>query len=293
MYIKGDKECKQYMKLRSSPYVLRVYAGKRNDPIEESYSELLLFTAWRDEKKNFCNDSKNFRDIIRVMFLRDGEEISDVDEDILRNTPKKGCEVERNRKNIYPHSTRISELRKLLEEYDFQNAKKDNFDPSAEQQNADDCEDDDNDSDYDISEEFPNYSNPYNKVKKDKPSKLERCDFKLPDIPQVQINDAVVDDIETMKAGIKTLSYEQRVVFDKYIDFSKRVMCSVRYGGNVETDPPRLIVHGGGGVGKTYLINLISQWVHHLLTSWGDNSLYPKITRFAATGVAAFLIGEK
>ena len=284
------------MKLRASPYVLRIYAGKRKDPIEESYSELLLFTAWRDEKGTFCNDKKDFRDIIRVMFLRDDEEILDINEDILRNTPKKGCEVERNRKKIYPHSERISELRELLEEYDFlKNAKQgEDLDPAAEQQNADDFENDDNDeSDYDISEEFPNYSNlPYNKNKKDKSSKLERCDFKLPDVPQVQIDDAVVDDVDTMKAGILTLSYEQRVVFDKYIDFCKRVMCSVRYGGNVETDPPRLIVHGGGGVGKTYLINLISQWAHHLLSSWGDPSLYPKITRFAFTGVAAFLIGK-
>ena len=287
--IQGEKNYKQYMKLRASPYVLRIYAGKRKDPIEESYSELLLFTAWRDERTTFGNDEEDFRDMIRVMFLREGEELTDINEDILRNTPKKGYEVEKNRKKIYPHSDRIGELRELLEEYDFlRNAKMDN-----EQQNADDCEDDNEESDNDISEEFPKYSDlPYAKNKKNTSSKLERCDFKLPDVPQIQQGDTFVDDVELMKDTVRTLSYEQRVVFDKYIDFCKRVMCSIRYGGNVETDPPRLIVHGGGGVGKTYLINLISNWVHHLLSSWGDNSIYPKITRFAYTGVAAFLIGK-
>ena len=44
-----------------------------------------------------------------------------------------------------------------------------------------------------------------------------------------------------MKRKVKTLSYEQRCVFDKYIDFCKRVMCSVRYGGNIDTTPPKLI----------------------------------------------------
>ena len=293
--IQGEKTYKQYMRLRSNPYVLRIYAGKRKDPIEESYSELLLFTAWRDERTTFGNDEEDFRDIIRVMFLREDEELSDINEDILRNTPKKGCEVERNRKKVYPHSDRIGELRKLLEEYDLKYAKKDELDPAAEQENADNCEDDSNDeNENDISEEFPKYSDlPYAKNKKDTFSKLERCDFKLPDVPQVQQGDTIVDDVEKMKANVRTLSYEQRVVFDKYIDFCKRVMCSIRYGGNVETDPPRLIVHGGGGVGKTYLINQISNWAHHLLSSWGDNSLYPKITRFAYTGVAAFLIGKK
>ena len=91
--IQGEKNYKQYMKLRASPYVLRIYAGKRKDPIEESYSELLLFTAWRDERTTFGNDEEDFRDMIRVMFLREGEELTDINEDILRNTPKKGYEV--------------------------------------------------------------------------------------------------------------------------------------------------------------------------------------------------------
>ena len=95
-----------------------------------------------------------------------------------------------------------------------------------------------------------------------------------------------------MKRAVRLFSFEQRMVFDKYIDFCKRVMCAIRYGGNIDTSPPRIIVHGGGGVGKSYLIKVLSQWVQKILSSWGDVSEYPKLTRFAYTGAAAYLIGK-
>ena len=299
------------MKLRGNPYVLRIYSGKRKDSIEELYSEMLLFSHWRDEEKTFLNDDEDFRRLIREMFKtenggnpNDGpvnEENSD-DEQVDEKFKKKvedlkskglfkyrGSEVYNNRKRIYPHSQRIKELRKLLEEEDLlRNTKMDNvLDPTAEQKNADDGEnqsEDENISDElaDPSEEFPKYSKPpYAKNKKVTPPKQEECKFKLP----------TLDDMETMKDNVRKLSFEQRCVFDKYIDFCKRVMCSVRHGGNIDTTPPKLIVHGGGGVGKSYLIQLLSQWVHYILSSWGDISLYPKLTRFAYTGAAAFLIG--
>ena len=306
-------ESRQYMKLRRDPYVLRIYSGKRKDHIEESYSEMLLFSHWRDEKKTFLNDDEDFRKLIREMFkTENGENLIDVPvgEENSHDEPvdekfqeklddftskglfkKRGSEVERNRKRIYPHSQRIQELRKLLEEEDLlRNTKMDDvLDPTAEQKDADEDEnqsDDENVSDElaDPSEEFPKYSKPpYAKNKKVTPPKQEECKFKLP----------TLDDMETMKDNVRKLSFEQRCVFDKYIDFCKRVMCSVRHGGNIDTTPPKLIVHGGGGVGKSYLIQLLSQWVHRILSSWGDITLYPKITRFAYTGAAAFLIGMK
>ena len=94
-----------------------------------------------------------------------------------------------------------------------------------------------------------------------------------------------------MKRNVHNLSFEQRVVFDKFINFAKSVMCAVRHGGNIDTTPPKLIVHGGGGVGKSYLIQLLSKWVHKILSSWGDVTEYPKLIRLAFTGAAAYLIG--
>ena len=49
---------------------------------------------------------------------------------------------------------------------------------------------------------------------------------------------------------------------------------------------------GGGGVGKTFLIKLLSQWIDYILQEAGDVTYYPKVIRLAATGNAAYLIGK-
>ena len=57
-------------------------------------------------------------------------------------------------------------------------------------------------------------------------------------------------------------------------------------------DAPRIIIHGGGGVGKSYLIRAISKWAEKILRKPGDNPLKPKVLLLAPTGMAASLIGE-
>ena len=108
------------MKLRTNPYVIRIYSGKRTDHIEESYSEMLLFSHWRDEKKTFFNDDEDFRRLVREMFKTENDGNSN-DEPVEENSDdellddekfqmkvqeltrkglfrKRGSEVERNRK---------------------------------------------------------------------------------------------------------------------------------------------------------------------------------------------------
>ena len=59
--------------------MLRIYSGKRKDSIEELYSEMLLFSHWRDEEKTFLNDDEDFRKLIREMFkTENGENLIDV-----------------------------------------------------------------------------------------------------------------------------------------------------------------------------------------------------------------------
>ena len=53
-----------------------------------------------------------------------------------------------------------------------------------------------------------------------------------------------------------------------------------------------LIFQGEGGTGKTFLINLLSQWSEMILRKAGDKTHYPKTIRLAATGNAAYLIGK-
>lgn len=48
---------------------------------------------------------------------------------------------------------------------------------------------------------------------------------------------------------------------------------------------------GGGGVGKSFTIEVISQAADRILRKSGDNPLRPKVLLAAPTGIAAMLIG--
>ena len=49
---------------------------------------------------------------------------------------------------------------------------------------------------------------------------------------------------------------------------------------------------GGGGVGKSHLINVTTRYVDKVLTKVGDNPYRPKVLLLAPTGMAASLIGK-
>ena len=49
---------------------------------------------------------------------------------------------------------------------------------------------------------------------------------------------------------------------------------------------------GGGGVGKSYVIQVISRYVDKIFTKVGDNPMRPKVLLLAPTGKAAAVIGK-
>ena len=49
---------------------------------------------------------------------------------------------------------------------------------------------------------------------------------------------------------------------------------------------------GGGGVGKSFLINLTKMWAEYILRQAGDHPLKPKVLLLGPTGMAANLIGK-
>ena len=51
-------------------------------------------------------------------------------------------------------------------------------------------------------------------------------------------------------------------------------------------------ISGGGGVGKSFLINCVSMWAEKILRKAGDHPLKPKVLLLAQTGIAASLIGN-
>ena len=49
---------------------------------------------------------------------------------------------------------------------------------------------------------------------------------------------------------------------------------------------------GGGGVGKSHLIQVGSRFADKILTKIGDNPFRPKVLLLGPTGMAASLIGK-
>ena len=64
-------------------------------------------------------------------------------------------------------------------------------------------------------------------------SKSEMSKFKIPQ----------VDDDETMRKMARSLSKQQRMVFDRIIDYLKKLVCSKKYVSG-DFSPPKIIVHG-------------------------------------------------
>ena len=52
------------------------------------------------------------------------------------------------------------------------------------------------------------------------------------------------------------------------------------------------IFPGGGGVGKSFLIRVVSQWIERILRAAGDHPEHPKCLLMGPTGISAALIGE-
>ena len=115
---------------------------------------------------------------------------------------------------------------------------------------------------------------------------------KLPDgSPYKPIPIATQDEL-IQKA--RSLSFNQRIVFDKALAFAKSIIRAEKANDPLSIlPPPLLIVHGGGGVGKSYLIKTIAQWIDKILRDGSDrdNPDMPTVLLVAFTGVAAKNIG--
>ena len=232
--LKGDEE--RYMKLRSVPYILRIFNGKRRDPLEDLYSELLLFAPWRNEEEINPWMDANAKDEDE-----DGHD-SDVEDSreatIKKMSNKLKDKIEDTKRRIYPFSKKLDKIRELLENEDFPRSTHvyDSINPAAEQQNEDEEEDleplDTTDM-FPETEEQPARRTRARKRTHDEMNS-EKYVFKQPVLPE---------DRNEMYKNVRLLTFEQRVVFDKFIHFAKSLIC-FKNGGEIEAEPPRMIVHG-------------------------------------------------
>ena len=236
------------------PVVLKVHASKKGS-LEEVYSELLMFLPWRNEIKDLRPKAPEHHIHLYKKF---------------KDT------IMTNRHKMFPYSNEMDLMEKLIASTDNLKPQHlyDTLDPIGQQENIEDRA---NIPPADMSE-LPDEEG------------HEKSESSIPDGPKFK--QIKVDSDEEMRADVRKMSFEQRIVFDKVIQYCKDVIIA-RKDITYKYDIPQLIVHGGGGVGKSFMINVISKWAEYLLRKSGDEPTFPKVLLMAPTGKAASLIGKK
>ena len=99
-----------------------------------------------------------------------------------------------------------------------------------------------------------------------------------------------VEGLEQLHERSLHLDVDQHFVLEKVINYVKHYKKSLLTQMPLP-EPLRLKVIGSAGTGKSHLIDLICQWVEHLLRREGDNLDHPYVVKTAFTGSAACNIG--
>ena len=258
-----ELESGTFMALRTKPLILRIHSSKKKEYMEGIYSELLLYLPWEVE-----NDLKEDHPTQCIELFNQNEET-------LKN----------NKKAIFPNSPMIDAMMALLDSPESTTPLHlaDDIDSNAQQTDLDDQDELDVTNPLDTSE-LPPETNNNEQTKNKGPTKLDGSPFRP--IPQGTKNELI------RKA--RGLSFEQRIAFDKVLTFAKSVITAEKGKDPMSvTQPPLLIVHGGGGVGKSHLIKTVSQWTDNILRKGKDrdNPDFPTVMLLAYTGVAAKNIG--
>ena len=93
--------------------------------------------------------------------------------------------------------------------------------------------------------------------------------------------------IEDLTLG---LDKEQRMVLDIGVDYAKNIVKETKQK-IISFKAPLLIVQGGAGTGKSFVIDAMTQQIEKILRKPGDNPNHPYILKVAFTGTAAANIG--
>ena len=199
LFIKLNDKKESCMKLRGTPFVLRMHKKKLSH--EQVYSEMLLFLPYMNETAEFSTDA----------------------DECMKHYESNKITINENRKSIYPYSKEIDLVQSIIESEESRPIDAyDMLDAEKQQEDSDDAENLEPIDDSELPEE------PENVAKSSDGSKFK------PIIP---------DEKNQMKEYARSLSFEQRVVFDKMISYCKDVVMA-RKSPNFNPVPPKIIVHG-------------------------------------------------
>ena len=245
-----------FMRLRTYTIVLRIHSSKRKEGHEQHYSELLLFSHWRNETEDFHRLSP--------------------EECLAEYERRKECEINLNRTKMFPveNIIELADIGDLKPDHVF-----DTLDCQGEQENLDGlaagCIDD---------PEFESFGYVGNLKQNTEPCKGNFGDFNYKKI-------AITKTAELNEMSRKLVP-EQMNVLRKVVSSCKTIV-KAKNNQSVKHKPVRMIVHGGAGVGKSATIRAMSTQAENILrnASAGDNPDCPKVLLCAFTAKAANIIG--
>ena len=81
---------------------------------------------------------------------------------------------------------------------------------------------------------------------------------------------------DDLSSQMQKLDKDQRMVVDLGIDFAKNMKKSQTNSAG-KPPSPLIVVHGGAGCGKSFVIHLMTQWQEHILRTPGDDPHQPYI----------------
>ena len=244
----------RYLRLRSFPLVVRLHKfNVTKERHEYLYSELLQYRAFRCESQLSRNDEKQCAEL--YCESANGEEITKVVK--LKNI-------------LMEHQESVQEGKSKAEAI-LSDAVGEQLDPELEQELQD--------GELEGMSEHPEYQVliPPDSIER---SSSTRDSYYCP----IQLSP-----IDELYKQTHKLDKEQMLVLEEGIQFAKSVV-KFTSGSTAYPKPPRIIVQGGAGSGKSTVISTLVQWMEKIFRKEGDNPDHPYILVCAPTGTAAAVV---
>ena len=244
------------MSCRKKVCVLRYHLSKKKEGYEQFYSEMLLFTPWVNE--------------VLELFPYDEAKCVQLYE------AKKDM-ISYVKSQIFPGESAIDlDLCEFLEK-ERPTHVYDNLDCEGELENDDLNNLEQTEDNLEIAP--LHWTGPDEKDSIEPDSKREGGKYKI--IPLLKD-----DDLMKMTRGLVA---EQKQVLSKVIAICKGYL-KARSNIALQTKQLLLLIHGGAGVGKSKLIEVMSCWIEKTLCKAGNHPGKPRVLIMAATGKAASIV---
>ena len=202
------------MRLRAYPAVMRIHNSRKKDGHEQHYSELLLFTHWRDEEKEFYPESAN---------------------DCIEEFQKRLDMIKRNKNMIYPGEGTLDMVENVNLDIQAPAHICNMLDAEGQQQNEDDfavgAEND---------PKFESFGYTGNLAQGENVT-FESFKYRVVNVPRE----------DELKLRTLRLVPEQMNILQKVLKYCRSVM-KFRNTIRHKVHPLRLIIHGGAGKKSFY-----------------------------------------